>query len=217
MRISSGGHAPHPPPPPFKYTYAVRSRYIQQCWLHDPTNLWYFFLKASDQSFALIRNYYAFSKNLKSEGPQQSSLIPLSRTKISCNPVIPRLISGIPPSEDNLKSRQDFALKFPNSRDLESINREKPCGRGWFFPEALAVRNLVKARKKKYGERKYQLELRQRSVTLSLFETNPRYFKGGGKYALGLRWGWFSWRRRNGEFWTKKRERFFIVSSRYIG
>ena len=26
-----------------------------------------------------------------------------------------------------------------------------------------------------------------KSVTLSLFETNPRYFKGGGKYALGLR------------------------------
>ena len=46
---------------------------------------------------------------------------------------------------------------------------------------------LSKARKKKYGERKYQLELREQSVTLSLFETNPRYFKRGGKYALGLR------------------------------
>ena len=46
---------------------------------------------------------------------------------------------------------------------------------------------LSKARKKKYDERKYQLELREQSVTLSLFETNPRYFKRGGKYALGLR------------------------------
>ena len=46
---------------------------------------------------------------------------------------------------------------------------------------------LSKARKKKYGERKCELELREQSVTLSLFETNPRYFKGGGKYVLGLR------------------------------
>lgn len=47
--------SPNPPPPPRRCTYAVRSCYIQQCLLHDPTTLWYyfFFFKASDQSFPI--------------------------------------------------------------------------------------------------------------------------------------------------------------------
>ena len=48
--------SPNPPPPPplrFRCTYAASSCYIQQCLSHDPTTLWYFFFKASDQSFPI--------------------------------------------------------------------------------------------------------------------------------------------------------------------
>ena len=95
----------------------------------------------------------------------------------------------------------DSAIGFPNTHPVDSAiqrgpgkyktdhckNERSPGDEVDSSQQPLLSAVLSKARKKKYGERKYQLELRKQSVTLSLFETNPRYFKGGGKYALGLR------------------------------